>query len=194
MAESIAQQWQAAFWQTVQYSESANLLREAALKGQLGNWTKALTAAVVSTCQTMGWVASAKGHPLGLFPVSPSEYLGLDVMAFEQCGEQWRFPVAVMELENSLDANRSAYSLWKVLCVRSRLRVVFCYRSRADERAELISFLRDEVLSGINANDRANLKGDTLVVVGSRGDSATFPYGFFKWWELELNTATFRIL
>lgn len=34
-----------------------------------------------------------------------------------------------MELENSRDSERIAYSLWKVLCVRAELRIVFCYRS-----------------------------------------------------------------
>ncbi len=33
--------------------------------------------------------------------------------------------------------------------------------------------------------------GKTLVVVGNRNDSATFPYGFFKWWSLDINTGTF---
>ena len=40
----------------------------------------------------------------------------------------------------------------------------------------------------------ADLSGETLVVVGSRDESATFPYGFFKWWKLDTNTGTFRLL
>jgi hypothetical protein len=31
--------------------------------------------------------------------------------------------------------------------------------------------------------------GETIVVVGSRNDSETFPYGFFQMWKLNSNTA-----
>jgi hypothetical protein len=41
--------------------------------------------------------------------------------------------------------------------------------------------------------NRVKLEGKTLVVVGSRNDSATFPYGFFKWWSLDINTGTFKL-
>ncbi|WP_138504564.1 hypothetical protein [Nostoc sp. PA-18-2419] len=194
MSQSIAYQWQTKFWQTLQQPENADPLKQAALKGQLGKWTTALTATVVSTSTAMGWQSSAKGHPLGLFPVSPSEYLALDVMSFASGETRWRFPMAVMELENSSDINRSAYSLWKVLCVRTDLRIVFCYRRSAEERASLITFLRDEVLQAISLAERMKLDGETLVVVGSRDDSATFPYGFFKWWQLETNTGKFSII
>ncbi|MCW9683362.1 hypothetical protein FJR41_021620 [Dolichospermum planctonicum UHCC 0167] len=194
MMQNIASQWQAKFWQTLQKPENADPLKQAALKGQLGPWTTALTTTVVSTSTAMGWHSSAKGHPLGLFPVSPSEYLALDVMSFASGNTSWRFPIAVMELENSKDINRSAYSLWKVLCVRADLRIVFCYRRSAEERAHLISFLRDEVLQAMSLTDRMKLDGETIIVVGSRDDSATFPYGFFKWWQLETNTGNFSIL
>lgn len=192
--QNLAYQWQTQFWQTLQQPENAEPLKQAALKGQLGKWTTALTTTVVSTSKAMGWQSSAKGHPLGLFPVSPSEYLALDVMSFSSGDTRWRFPIAVMELENSSDINRSAYSLWKVLCVRAALRIVFCYRRSAEERASLLTFLRDEVLQAISLADRMKLGGETLVVVGSRDDSATFPYGFFKWWQLETNTGKFGIL
>lgn len=194
MMQNIASLWQTQFWQTLQQPENAELLKQAALKGQLSKWTTALTTTVVSTSTAMGWHSSAKGHPLGLFPVSPSEYLALDVMSFASGNTSWRFPIAVMELENSKDINRSAYSLWKVLCVRADLRIVFCYRRSAEERAHLISFLRDEVLQAMSLTDRMKLNGETIVVVGSRDDSATFPYGFFKWWHLETNTGHFSIL
>jgi hypothetical protein len=38
---------------------------------------------------------------------------------------------------------------------------------------------------------RSRLPGDTLVIVGSRSESASFPYGFFKDWTLDTNTARF---
>jgi hypothetical protein len=39
---------------------------------------------------------------------------------------------------------------------------------------------------------RLMLEGQTVVVVGCRDEAATFPYGFFKWWELENNTGKFE--
>ena len=192
MTQQVAENWQAAFWRTAQQQEYASSLREAALRGRLGDWTKTLTVVTVSTCRALGWQASAKDHHLDLLPVPHYEYLTMDVMAFAGGERRWRFPVAVVELENSADNDRIAYSLWKVLCVRSALRIVFCYRRSADEGAALIRFLRDEVVQAMPLDDRMKLEGATVVVVGSRDDAATFPYGFFKWWYLEPNIGSFQ--
>lgn len=190
----LYEKWQSAFLENVQRHRNAGQLREAAINGQLGEWTKALTSVVVTTCETMGWSASAKGHQADLLPVSRSEYLGLDVMAFDKGADQWIFPVAVMELENSRNDDHICYSLWKVLCIHAELRVVFCYRQNSDQGPALIRFLRNHVLQALSIEDRMALKGATTVVVGSRNESATFPYGFFKWWRLDKNTGTFELI
>jgi hypothetical protein len=191
---SIADQWQTSFWQAVQRRESADRLKQATVPLRLGEWTSALTTVVVATCEAMGWRASAKGHPLDLLPIAHSEYLGLDVIAFATGQTRWRFPVAVIELENSRDDNRIAYSLWKVLCVRADLRIVFCYRRSAEQASALIRFLCDEVMKAMSLETRMSLEGETLVVIGSRDESATFPYSFFKWWQFENNTGIFRLV
>ena len=41
---------------------------------------------------------------------------------------------------------------------------------------------------------RVKLEGRTVIVVGSRGDADTFPYGFFKWWRLDRNTGQFHLM
>lgn len=187
-----AEQWRTAFFQTVRRPEYAVLLREASLKGQLGEWTATLTEVAVSACQALGWQAAAKGHPLRLLPEARHEYLALDVMAFAAGEGRWRFPVAVMELENSQAEDRIAYSLWKVLCVRADLRVVFCYRQGAGTVPALIQFLQNEVIGAMGLSGRAALTGQTLLVVGSLYEAETFPNGFFKWWELETNSGMFR--
>jgi hypothetical protein len=56
----------------------------------------------------------ASGELPEALPESRHEYLALDVMAFAPGEQRWRFPVAVMELENSQAEDRIAYSLWKV--------------------------------------------------------------------------------
>jgi len=40
--------------------------------------------------------------------------------------------------------------------------------------------------------ERAALDGETLVIVGSRNDAGTFPYGFFQAWKLNSNTGRFE--
>lgn len=190
---SLAQSWFGAFMETLKTHEGSTPLREAAESGELKNWTVALTAIVVGTFAKMGWHGAARGHRSDLLPVPRSEYLALDVVAFEIAGDRrWRFPVGVFELENSPIDDFVAYSLWKALCVRASLRVVFCYRSDASEGAQLVRHLAEQVVQAMEIPTRSGLGGETLLIVGSRRESATFPYGFFKDWTLNANTARFH--
>jgi hypothetical protein len=88
MARTLAELWFAKFMETLRGHEAAGPLRDAAMKAQLGNWTRALTAVVVATCEAMEWKGAAKGHKSSLLPVSQQEYLGLDAIAFEPVGER----------------------------------------------------------------------------------------------------------
>ena len=190
----VGTRWQTAFWRAVQQRENSDPLRDAALAGRLGDWTQSLTGVVVAACEAMGWRASAKWHPLNLLPMPRSEYLALDVMAFPASDQRWRFPAGVFELENSREDDRIAYSLWKVLCVRAELRVVFCYRRSPEQGAPLMRLLQDEVVGAMPLADRIALDGETLVVVGSRNESDLFPYGFFRWWRLDANIGAFEVM
>ncbi len=128
---------------------------------------------------------------MDLLPIHRSEYLALDVMAFAPGERRWLFPSIVMELENSAREDQIAYSLWKVLCVRAEMRVVFCYRTQIEEIPALIRHLRQEVVEAMDLCGRVRMDGRTVVVVGSRNDADTFPFGFFSWWELDYNTGKF---
>jgi hypothetical protein len=176
----LASSWRTTFFQTVRRPEYAALLKAASLQGQLGQWTATLTEVAVSACQALGWHAAAKGHKLTLLPESRHEYLALDVMAFAPGEQRWPFPVAVMELENSQAEDRIAYSLWKVLCVRADLRLVFCYRRMAGTVPALIQFLQDEVIGAMGLSGRVALTGQTVLVVGSLYEVETFPNGFLN--------------
>jgi hypothetical protein len=179
--------------ETVKTHEASTTLRKAAERGELKLWTEALTGVVVGTFPKMGWRGAARGHKSELLPISRSEYLALDVVAFETAGDRrWRFPFGVFELENSPADDLVAYSLWKVLCVRASLRVVFCYRRNASEGVQLVRHLAHEIVQSMEIPTRAGLGGETLVVIGSRSETASFPYGFFKGWTLDANTARFR--
>lgn len=185
-------QWRNAFLKELQRPENATQLKDAALESRLGVWTKLLTDLVVESFRSMGWQASAKANKLELLPVSRSEYMSLDIVAFSSGTTRWRFPVAIAELENSTDDDKVAYSLWKVLCVRNVIRIVFCYRADADKGSKLIHHLRDEVLYAMSLESRIQINGQTLVVVGQKGEADTFPHGYFKWWLLDPNTSKFE--
>ena len=192
MPESLSGLWYAMFMDTVREHPASAALQEAAQRAQLTEWTRALTTIVVGSCEAMAWKGVAKGHKSTILPVPRQEFLGLDVVAFEPAGERrWRFPVAVFELENSTADDRVAYSLWKVLCVRSQLRVVFCYRQDSGDGSKLVRHLAAEVARAMEIPERTAVIGETLVVVGSRDETKTFPYGFFKDWLFDANVGRF---
>jgi hypothetical protein len=192
MPHTLAQVWYGKFMDIVQSHESSMPLKEAAIRGQLGKWTTALTGVVCSTCQSIGWKAAVKGNRSTLLPVARQEYLALDVVAFEALGDRrWHFPIAVIELENSRKEDRVAYSLWKVLCTRADLRIVFCYRKHATEGSTLVRHLSEQVEQATGLQERSRVRGETMLIVGSRDESATFPYGFFKEWRFDMNLGRF---
>lgn len=192
MTADFSNRFRDAFFEMLRVGDSADTLKQSALTGRLATWTGALTTVTVEACRRMGWQASAKGHRLDMLPVQRSEYLGFDVMAFQDGSNRWRFPAAVAELENSQNEDQIAYSLWKVLAVRAGLRVVFCYRRSSELAPSLVKHLHDEVIEAMGLAGRAKLDGCTLLVIGSRSESETFPYGFFNWWELDANTGRFE--
>lgn len=192
MSDALAQVWYGKFIDILQRHESSALLKDAAMRGQLGKWTTALTGVVCSTCEAMGWKAAAKGNLSTLLPEARQEYLALDVVAFEPSGDRrWRFPVAAIELENIREDDRVAYSLWKVLCTRAELRIVFCYRKDAAEGNTLVRHLSEQVAQAMGIQERTRIGGETMLIVGSRNESGTFPYGFFKDWRYDVNLGRF---
>jgi hypothetical protein len=192
MPDALAPVWYGKFMDIVQHHESSPLLKDAAIRGQLGKWTTALTGVVCSTCEVMGWKAAAKGNLSTLLPEARQEYLALDVVAFEPAGDRrWRFPIAAIELENSREDDRVAYSLWKVLCTRAELRIVFCYRKDSTEGTTLVRHLSEQVAQAMGIRERTRIGGETMLIVGSRNESGTFPYGFFKEWRFDMNLGRF---
>jgi len=191
MNARLAETWYAAFMQVLQRHEAARPLREAAAAGRLGAWTEALTGVVVEVCREMGRQTAARWHRLDVLPISRSEYLALDAMAFTPSSAGWPFPVAVFELENSRQDDKVAYSLWKLLCVRAQIRILFCYRRDVAAGGALVRQLEETVVGSLPIEERVNLVGETLLIVGSRAEQATFPYGFFKDWILDKNVGHF---
>lgn len=196
-SEAVEQLWRDAFLETLAASEEREALREAAIAGNLGVWTARLTAVVVASCGRLGWAAAGKGHELGAVPKAGQEYLGIDVMAFAAergdgaDGPRWRWPLAAFELENSTADARVAYSLWKLLCVRAPLRVVFAYRRDWERGRALVGHLSEQVIAPLARDVPAALDGPVVIALGSRGEGETFPHGYFKFWRLDSNVLEF---
>ncbi|MGB7315150.1 MAG: hypothetical protein WA939_19635 [Nodosilinea sp.] len=68
---------------TIQQPDAGDALKQAVLSGELRLWTEELTQVLVTACRAIGWQASAKGYPIPAIPVNTSEFLSLDVAAFE---------------------------------------------------------------------------------------------------------------
>lgn len=198
MTERLFDQWQQAFLDVVKQPELATPLKAASLAGDLTSWTTWLTAAVVASCDKQGWPAAARKHPLRLLPQMGQEYLGIDVMAFPDSktlattGQQWPLPLAIFELENVAKQERIEYSVWKLICLRTRLRVVFAYRSDWDQANDLVYSIGQGFIGRMTIEELNELSGDTVIVIGSRGEGETFPYGYFKYWRLNTNTKSFE--
>lgn len=195
MNRSLATRWLGQFHDALDGDRELSAeLRDASMRRQLKRWTIALTRAVVRSIETLGLTAAARQNAGTALPLTQQEYLGQDVMAFHPGPRGWHFPVIVAELENAPDDRRVAYSLWKTLCIRCELRIVFCYRADPADAPLLITTLATEVVRELPISDRARLDGETIVVVGSRDESATFPNGFFQGWKLNTNTGRFERL
>lgn len=194
MTETLASRWYRAFFDVLERDrEASEELRSASVAGANRRWTAALTTVVATSFNRLGLRAAAKGHPGAWLPVPNEEYLGIDVMAFPEAGtEPWPFPLAACELENDRTDQRVAYSLWKVLCVQAPLRVVFCYRPKPAEAQGLVGSVAKAVVNPLPPDRRTAMKGENLLVVGNRGVSETFPYGFFRAWKLNMNTGRFE--
>ena len=194
MRGNLAQRWYGSFADVLESNrEAVRELRDASLQSDLGRWTTSLTGVVVASFNDMGFPAAAKGHKCKVLPIRMQEYLSLDVMGFPKTEKApWRFPLLVAELENSQKDDRVAYSLWKVMSVRAALRIVFCYRPAPHEGPTLVGHLGRDVVAPMSAEERTRIRGQTLVAVGSRNESRTFPYGFFRSWLLNRNTGRFE--
>jgi hypothetical protein len=76
MPDALAQVWYGKFMDILQHHDSSALLKDAAIRGQLGKWTTALTGFVCSTCDAMGWKSAAKGNRSTLLPEAREELSG----------------------------------------------------------------------------------------------------------------------
>jgi hypothetical protein len=163
----------------------AENLRGAAHGYVLRPWTELLTSAVARACGTFGWEVAAKGVGKSPLPFPRFECLGLDVTAFEP-GSGWRPAIAAFELENASAFDKVAYALWKVASVKTRMAGLFCFRREPDEIGAFVEHLADEVMRPLPpSND------EFMVIAGTRSSAETFPDGYFRVFEWNLQSRRF---
>lgn len=193
MTKALFELWREAFLKVVREPLTAAPLKAASQAEDMKAWTACLTSAVVASCGQLDWHAAAKGHHFEKLPKAGQEYLNIDVMAFSTVtdGGRWRLPIAVFELENHRTDDRVAYSLWKVLCVRAELRVVFAFRRDWEASRRSVEAVCQDVVGSLSPEERMAVGGETILIIGNRGGE-TFPWGYFKMWRLDTNVGRFE--
>jgi hypothetical protein len=99
------------------------------------------------------------------------EYLNIDAVfiddaEYDLSGEErdpFALPRAIVELENSYDPWKISYCLWKILCVRSPIRVIVCLQKGKHKVAALKQKLEDVIWQGSLTK---GTDGDLFVIIG----------------------------
>ncbi len=117
------------------------------------------------------------------------EYLNIDAVFIDNAeydlvkGEcKWdpfALPRAVVELENLYDDDKISYCLWKILCVRSPIRVLICYQSNTKKVTDLKEHLENVIWQG---SLMKGTDGDLLIIIGDESVSRSWTSGM-SWRE-----------
>lgn len=73
-----------------------------------------------------------------------------------------------------------------------RRRVLFAYRPDWERGRQLVKTVGADVVGGLRPEQRIGSGGQTVLVVGNRGEGETFPWGYFKFWMLDTNLGRFE--
>ena len=131
-------------------------------------WTEHITKTVSAVIADMGYFVASKWSKDGF---NRSEYMNLDAIGMEHGTQPYQirkkrveFPMPSITVEIESDPNKNLYDYWKLLCVRSRLRVLFIHlRCEADRHVAL------NVLGQLRQQHHAVVEGDDLLFVGEFG-------------------------
>ena len=100
------------------------------------------------------------------------EYLNIDAVFIDNAEyaltkeSEWdpfALPRAVVELENSYKTMKISYCLWKILCIRSPIRVLICYQRNTKGVKDLKERLENVIWQG---SLMKGTDGDLLVIIG----------------------------
>ena len=165
-------------------------------------WTQFMGKVVADVAKNTGCYAAMRRKKAGKDEYS-GEYLNIDAIFFDlesydlpNVPDNWDpfvLPRVVVELENSYDPNKIAYCLWKLLCIRSPLRILICYQKGQGKVQGLRKHLTDVTMKGGLMKDN---KGQLLVLIGddSVGEDVSWEdyYMVFEWRAGRLAAVTAR--
>jgi hypothetical protein len=130
-----------------------------------GEWTQLIGRLMDKIGEDLHW--GVAGRKPDREKEESEEYLGIDFMFLDRKDYDENrsvLPRAIVEHENSWNREKIEYCLWKILCVRSPLRVLICYQRDSDSVEGLRKHLEDVIWHGdLMKGDR----GDLLVIVAS---------------------------
>lgn len=119
------------------------------------------------------------------------EYLNIDALFFDLSAyDDWEtndwdppiLPSAAIELENDYDPMKITYCLWKLLCIRTPLRILICYQAQTDDIQSLRSLLEGVILQRRLMEGEA---GCLFVIIGdeSMGNESEWEeyFNIFEW-------------
>ena len=91
-------------------------------------------------------------------------------------------------VENRACVPASDYDERTRICAGAALRILFCHRGNREDVSALLRLVSEEAVEAMILAGRTMLQVATLVAVGSRSESETFPFGRLCRWTPDTNT------
>jgi hypothetical protein len=136
-------------------------------------WTKFLGKVICDVGEKTDCYVAMRREEVGDDECS-GEYFDIDALfidnkEYENENNNWDpfvLPSAAIELENNPRHDKIAYCMWKILCIRTQLRVLICYQGSSNKISDLISCLTQVISKGNLLEGNNNNDGELLVLVG----------------------------
>ncbi|NOR48540.1 MAG: hypothetical protein GQ533_10945 [Methanosarcinaceae archaeon] len=128
------------------------------------DWTAGMMTILDQVGKELGCDVIRK-RPDAINKEDSGEYLTIDVMFFdEKESAEYIFPRVVIEHENSKSVEKIEYCLWKILCIRSPIRVLICYQDGEEKVEALRKHLENNIWNGSLMKGDS---GDLIVLIGN---------------------------
>jgi hypothetical protein len=139
-------------------------------------WTKFMYKVIEGVAEELNcWIARRRPENKN----EGGEYFDIDAVFFDNAHyerekdqhrwERWDpfvLPKAAVELENNYDFNQISYCLWKLMCIRTSVRVLVCYQNSTKDDDSLKNHLENVIRQG---SLMKGAQGDLLVIIGNDG-------------------------
>jgi len=163
-------------------------------------WTQFIGCVINSVAEKVDcYAAMRRSHPNN--GEYSGEYLNIDAIFIPEAfyDSKWEkgrskdwdpfvLPAVAIEFENSYDYSKIMYCIWKMICLRTSLRVLISYQANAENVVLLKTYVEKEISKRKLMEGE---KGDLLIIIGddTKGDEITWEEYFkiFLWKGQKLN-------